>query len=309
MKRTVVLSGAAALLVAGLVLATVLPAGAVGSPELPLLLRHDIGDAQQVVIVRSASWRSSTALFEAWERRDGAWVRVIGPVRAHLGRAGFAVERREGSGTSPAGVFTLTEAFGLWADPGSGLPYRQAGPNSWWVSDSASPLYNTWQEGPPNGRWNPAKGERLATHAPRGYRYAAVIDFNRDPVIPGRGSAMFVHVDPGYATSGCVTVSQSTMVTLLRWLDPAKHPRIAQGPEAWLLNPGTISAPLRYGNIGEAVRVLQRSLAQHGYGVVVDGIFGSQTLAAVRGFQAIKGLPTTGRVGEATATALGIWSA
>ena len=58
MKRTIVLSGAAALLVAGLVLATVLPAGAVGTPELPLLLRHDIGDAQQVVIVRSASWRS-----------------------------------------------------------------------------------------------------------------------------------------------------------------------------------------------------------------------------------------------------------
>ncbi|HEX9257924.1 MAG TPA: peptidoglycan-binding protein [Acidimicrobiales bacterium] len=285
------------------------PAGATPQPELPLLLRHDVGDSEQVVIVRSASWRSTTALLEGWERQDGAWVRALGPVRARIGRRGFDADRVENSGTSPAGVFTLTEAFGLRPDPGSGLPYRQAGPNSWWISDSASPLYNTWQEGPPDGRWNPAKGEHLATHAPTGYRYAAVVDFNRDPIVAGKGSAIFVHIDTGRATAGCTAISQTAMVALLRWLDPTKHPRIAQGPEAWLLKPGTISAPLRYGMRGEAVRSLQRALVQSGNTTVsVDGVFGPRTRVAVRAFQRSAGLPATGRVDAATATALGIWA-
>src|SRR4029450_12627722 len=64
---------------------------------------------------------------------------------------------------------------------------------------------------------------------------------------------------------------------------------------------------LTKGARGEPVRALQAALNRVGIGVKygVDGYFGSATQASVRGFQRYKGLPVTGVVDAATATALG----
>jgi len=45
---------------------------------------------------------------------------------------------------------------------------------------------------------------------------------NAPAVRQGAGSAIFLHVTDGYATAGCVAISQSKLVTLLRWLRPAR---------------------------------------------------------------------------------------
>jgi L,D-peptidoglycan transpeptidase YkuD (ErfK/YbiS/YcfS/YnhG family) len=44
--------------------------------------------------------------------------------------------------------------------------------------------------------------------------------------VPGRGSAIFLHVAAG-STAGCVSLPEGRLVRLLRWLRPAAHPRIA----------------------------------------------------------------------------------
>jgi peptidoglycan hydrolase-like protein with peptidoglycan-binding domain len=64
---------------------------------------------------------------------------------------------------------------------------------------------------------------------------------------------------------------------------------------------------LTKGARGEPVRALQAALNRVGIGVKygVDGYFGSATQASVRAFQRYKGLPVTGVVDAATATALG----
>jgi len=283
------------------------PANAAVTP-LPRLLLVPTGDATQVLLVRSSRWATTTATLEGWQVVNGAWQRTLGPFTARVGRTGFSTNHREGDGASPAGVFTISEAFGLHPDPGTRLPYRSVGPNDWWVSDPASPLYNTWQTGAPDGRWDPSHGERLATHAPVGYRYAAVIDYNRSPVEPHAGSAIFLHVGTLKPTSGCVSIAEAAMVRVLRWLDPARSPRIAMGPEAWLLDPGTITASVRYGMRGEAVKVVQRALAQRNLLASVDGVFGYRTWLAVRAFQRSQGITASGLVGPTTATALGIWA-
>jgi L,D-peptidoglycan transpeptidase YkuD (ErfK/YbiS/YcfS/YnhG family) len=67
------------------------------------------------------------------------------------------------------------------------------------------------------------------------YEHAVVIDYNRFPVVPNRGDAIFLHVWNENATSGCVAIDRDRLVEIMRWLDPAKAPRIAIGTDAMLL--------------------------------------------------------------------------
>jgi L,D-peptidoglycan transpeptidase YkuD (ErfK/YbiS/YcfS/YnhG family) len=184
----------------------------------------DAGDATQLIVVAAVDPRDTWGQLQAFDRVGGAWVARFRPIPARLGRSGVSVHHREGDGTTPTGVYTITQAFGVGGSPGTRLPYRVAGPNDYWVSDPASALYNTWQVGPPAGRW--ARAEALWA-SPTAYRYAVVIDYNRHPVVAGRGSAIFLHVITAAATSGCVAVDRDRLVAIMRWLDPARHPRIA----------------------------------------------------------------------------------
>lgn len=67
-----------------------------------------------------------------------------------------------------------------------------------------------------------------------------------------------------------------------------------------------MSATVRQGSRGEAVRFLQEQLTARGYELgVVDGIFGEATLGAVLQFQMAEGLEADGIVGSKTWAALG----
>jgi L,D-peptidoglycan transpeptidase YkuD (ErfK/YbiS/YcfS/YnhG family) len=63
------------------------------------------------------------------------------------------------------------------------------------------------------------------------YYYGAVIDYNTDPVVssPPMGSAIFLHVSTGGSTAGCVSLPESELLEVLRWLDPAQQPQIQMG--------------------------------------------------------------------------------
>lgn len=75
---------------------------------------------------------------------------------------------------------------------------------------------------------------------------------------------------------------------------------IAGVQEAW-------AATYRQGSTGETVRTIQTKLKRWGYYTgAVDGIFGSQTTAAVKYFQRTNGLTADGVVGPATLKALGM---
>jgi L,D-peptidoglycan transpeptidase YkuD (ErfK/YbiS/YcfS/YnhG family) len=65
--------------------------------------------------------------------------------------------------------------------------------------------------------------------SPSSYRHLAVIDYNAHPIVPGRGSGIFLHVSHGNATLGCVAVPLPQLVRLLRWFDPADDPLIVIG--------------------------------------------------------------------------------
>ena len=52
------------------------------------------------------------------------------------------------------------------------------------------------------------------------YRLFAVVQYNVSPAVPGRGSAIFLHVDNGHATNGCVSVAAPRLRWLLRRVRP-----------------------------------------------------------------------------------------
>lgn len=67
------------------------------------------------------------------------------------------------------------------------------------------------------------------------------------------------------------------------------------------------AAVVKVGSRGQTVKTIQTKLKRWGYYTgSVDGIFGSQTQAAVKYFQRKNGLAADGIVGKATAQALGI---
>ena len=60
------------------------------------------------------------------------------------------------------------------------------------------------------------------------YKYAVVIEYNTDPVVPGLGSAIFMHVwrGAGQPTAGCVAMAEADLLRFLRWLDIRRNPVI-----------------------------------------------------------------------------------
>lgn len=193
----------------------------------PLLVQQlaSVGGAHQVVIVTAANSTTDVATVQTFENSGGSWHAVFPAMAAHIGRAGFSSDKHEGDLKTPTGLYGFGTIFGQRANPGVKFPYRQADSASVWVDDVHSPYYNTWQE-------NAAlSGEHLASPGyATAYAYAIDIAYNTSPVVPGNGSAIFLHVSTGGGTAGCVSVSQPNLLLILRWLNPAQHPVIVMGP-------------------------------------------------------------------------------
>ena len=221
-------------------------------PFHPTRLGH-VGDSSQVVVVTSRGWSASHATLRAYEQdAGGTWHLRHGPWAARVGWNGMvrAGERRQGSGTTPAGTFDLGPGFGSRPDPGTSLNrYRHFDKNDYWVYDPKDPkTYNVLEPfRSTRASWRTSWAEHLQDWGSGQYRYAVVVQFNLpgdvhwsrrlrqrvagEPADTRRGGGIFLHVNGSGATAGCVSVSKGRMVTLLRWLDSNAEPRVVVGPQ------------------------------------------------------------------------------
>jgi L,D-peptidoglycan transpeptidase YkuD (ErfK/YbiS/YcfS/YnhG family) len=183
------------------------------------------GTGGQLVTVTAASYGATQAELTAYRRAGGQWRRVFGPWVAWIGRNGMAPPgaKREGDGRTPSGTFGFGFFFGVDPDPGVHFPYRRVYGFDVWDDDPSSPLYNEWVD---DRYANPgADPEPMDVSA---YDYGAVIGYNTART-PGLGSAIFLHINIGMPTAGCVTLPAGELLEILRWLNPAASPRIAMG--------------------------------------------------------------------------------
>lgn len=148
----------------------------------------------------------------ACRRTSSGYVRDLGPYDGHVGRNGVSWSKREGDLKTPAGTYPLRGGFGARANPGLPQGWFRVDGNDVWVDDSGSSLYNTHQRKPVSGRWDSAEN-LLNTPA---YDYAQVIGYNESRT-PGKGSAIFFHVDTGGGTAGCVSLPTSSLLAVFRW--------------------------------------------------------------------------------------------
>lgn len=243
-------AGLAGALAVGLLVAPALvaPSSAAGRP-LPSYVQVP-PKVRQMVTVTSPGWHTTHARLRVWRRpRGGPWHLVRGPLHARLGYNGWVrgLARRQSTGTSPAGKYALPRAFGSRADPGGPLPYRRIDRNDFWPYEPRDPrTYNIYQgHKASTTHWRRDYGERLWDFRDQ-YRYAAVVGYNlptgvhysarrhqrvaRRPSDTDRGGGIFLHVADGGPTAGCVSMRVRHIRFLVRWLDPARHPRVVMGP-------------------------------------------------------------------------------
>lgn len=132
-----------------------------------------------------------------------------------VGRGGIGEKRREGDGITPAGRHRIEAVLArpdrAWRKAGGAI-----GLCAGWSDDPADPDYNR-----PVARPHRFGHEALRRSDPM-YDLVAVLDWNRDPVVPGRGSAIFLHVwrGPRRPTAGCIAFRAADLAWILRRWTP-----------------------------------------------------------------------------------------
>lgn len=189
-----------------------------------------IGSSTQLISVVVTSNATTHATLRTWEQSGGCWRVVLGPVDAHVGYSGTSTDKNEGDGATPVGVFGIgAQIFGV----GSPLPvhgtFHQVQCGDWWDADSSSPTYNTLVALPCGATPSFAGGSEALWTETFLYQHFVLIQYNTAPVVPGRGSAIFLHVSNGGPTAGCVSVDSQFLDQILTWLDPSARPAIAIG--------------------------------------------------------------------------------
>lgn len=192
-------------------------------------------DANQLIVLSSATYAPLGHLgaLRVYQQRGSGWHLVFGPWKAEIGYGDLRDSRREGDGSTPTGVFGIGDMiYGNRPNPG-GLhyAYHRLVCGDWWDEDPHSPGYNRFVHAPCGTRPAfAALSERLWTET-TAYPYFAVMRFNMNPTIRGRGSGIFLHSWVGGATAGCVALPRPRLLAVLRWLRPSAHPAIDIGTD------------------------------------------------------------------------------
>lgn len=152
--------------------------------------------------------------------------------RCSLGEKGVTGDKREGDLKTPLGSFPLAECW-YRADrmnaPKTKLPLRIIQKDDGWCDDVKSPAYNQHVKLPFE-----ASHEELWREDHK-YDIIVTLGYNTKPLIPGKGSAIFLHVAPeGYPpTQGCVGLLLPDLLEVLKQATPETLLRVkAEMPEA-----------------------------------------------------------------------------
>ncbi|WP_373875313.1 L,D-transpeptidase family protein [Methylobacterium trifolii] len=163
----------------------------------------------------------------AGDRRRGRLLAGGSVIACALGAGGIVRRKREGDGGSPHGSFRLRggrfRPDSLGHRPATALPLRPTRAHDGWCDDPRDRRYNR-----PIRLPAPGVSAEAMWRADGLYDVVIDLDYNRGPIRPDRGSAIFLHVArAGYRpTEGCVALERSDLLRLLRRVGPRTRLRI-----------------------------------------------------------------------------------
>lgn len=183
--------------------------------------RLRVAENADVIFVVAGDGSQAGCDFYAFYKENEQWKLGLTST-GYLGSNGINYDNRsEGDRTTPGGLFPLGMCFGIADNPG-GLQksYYKVTSDDYWDGDVNSDTYNQLvkaSEMPAS--WNSAASEHLMDYQEQ-YQYVVNIEFNTDPVVKGRGSAIFLHCTRagGTVTAGCVAIPKADLLQAMRML-------------------------------------------------------------------------------------------
>ena len=170
---------------------------------------------QVILVVGTGGYRADVSLYE--KGNNSVWVKKIS-TNGYVGKNGITDNKKEGDGKTPTGLYDLGTAFGVASNPGTKLSYRKINNNDYWVDDPNSKYYNQWVDiRNVKKDWNSA--EHLYSYK-TAYKYGVVVNYNMNPIVPGNGSAIFLHNSTNGPTAGCVSIPESSLVSIMKAIKP-----------------------------------------------------------------------------------------
>src|SRR4249919_293015 len=189
--------------------------------------------ATQLITVVTRSRSATHGTLRLWRKSGDCWRDAGGPWWAWVGQRGVSTRKHEGDRTTPAGAFGFARVmYGIAPNPGVRYPYHRVVCGDWWVEDASWPSYNRFRHMPCGSKPPFKTTSEDLSRSTNAYRHFAVIAYNSNPIVPGRGSGIFLHASTGRPTLGCVSLALPQLVRTLRWLRPSRSPLIAIGTAA-----------------------------------------------------------------------------
>jgi L,D-peptidoglycan transpeptidase YkuD (ErfK/YbiS/YcfS/YnhG family) len=139
--------------------------------------------------------------------------------RCALGWGGLRVDKREGDGATPVGRFPLRRVLyrpDRLPAPKTRLPVAALTPHDGWCDDPADLQYNRPVRLPYGGR------HEEMWRADSLYDVVVILGHNDAPVVPGQGSAIFMHIASAdyRPTQGCVALARQDLLDVLADAQP-----------------------------------------------------------------------------------------
>ncbi len=213
---------------------------------LPLFLTFGFAQAsEQLILIVSNDFNNTHAVLTRYEKEQTTFKQVGKKIIVNIGRSGLAWGigesgftpkpdeplKREGDGKAPAGIFKISKAFGYAPTMKTKMPYIQADKELICVDDSNSKVYNQILNKNKSG--NPKSFEWMKRDDDL-YKIGLVVEHN---VIAkkGAGSCIFFHIrkSKDAPTAGCSAMKEEDLNTIIKWLDPAKKPKVVQIPRSY----------------------------------------------------------------------------
>ena len=142
----------------------------------------------------------------------------LGQFACAIGRGGLTTNKIEGDHKTPVGEFKFKKIYYRKDKLGEmifQIPFAIIRENDGWCDDPKSKLYNQHVQFPFD-----SSAEKLFRDDDL-YDLLCVINHNTDPIIPGKGSAIFLHISkPNFeGTEGCVAIEKENIIELAKKID------------------------------------------------------------------------------------------